>query len=307
MAVELLVVGGLSDPWVGPVVAVGQEAMTVAVVEPDQAVDTSAVRILVGAPPDLAPKVRECPRLQWVQSTWAGVDALTGLVPKGVQVTPLKGVFGQAMSEFVLGWLLALERNIITRANCKHWIPEVEAGISGKRLGIMGTGTIGSAVAQQAAHFGLVVTGLNSKGHSASGFVNCYSNNHRFDFAHGLDYLVSLLPSTPATDGIVDAALLARMNPGGIFINAGRGNAVLDADLINALQQGPLRYAVLDVFEEEPLAQSHALWNVPGLFITSHTAAPTPSEAIPEVFARNLSLFLAGEPMPDALCSERGY
>ena len=92
MAVELLVVGGLSDPWVGPVVAAGQEAMTVAVVEPDQAVDTSAVRILVGAPPDLAPKIRECPRLQWVQSTWAGVDALTGLVPKGVQVTPLKGV-----------------------------------------------------------------------------------------------------------------------------------------------------------------------------------------------------------------------
>ena len=120
MAMELLVVGGISDSWVGPVVAAGQEAMTVAVAEPDQTVDTSAVRILVGAPPDLAPKIRECPRLQWVQSTWAGVDALTGLVPKGVQVTPLKGVFGQAMSEFVLGWLLALERNIITRANCKH-------------------------------------------------------------------------------------------------------------------------------------------------------------------------------------------
>ena len=81
----------------------------------------------------------------------------------------------------------------------------------------------------------------------------------------------------------------------------------MNADLINALQQGPLRYAILDVFEEEPLAQSHALWNVPGLFITSHTAAPTPSEAIPEVFARNLSLFLTGEPMPDALCLERGY
>ena len=307
MAVELLVVGGLSEAWIGPVVAAGQGAMTVAVVQPGQTVDTSAVRILVGAPPDLAPIICECPQLQWVQSTWAGVDALLGLVPKGVQVTPLKGVFGQAMSEFVLGWLLALERNIIARANCKHWLPEVEAGLSGKRLGIMGAGTIGSVVAKQAANFGLVVTGLNSGGQSAPGFRACYPSSERLEFAQGLDYVVNLLPSTPATDGIVDAKLFAAMNSGGIFINAGRGNAVVDADLINALRLEVLRYAVLDVFAQEPLEDTNALWEVPGLFITSHTAAPTPSEAIPEVFARNLAPFLAGAPLADAMSPERGY
>ncbi len=307
MAMELLVVGGPSDSWIDAVVAAGKRAMTVAVVEPGQLIDTSSVRVLVGAPPDLAPLITDCPQLQWVQSTWAGVDALMGSVPQNVQVTPLKGVFGQAMSEFVLGWLLALERNIITRANTKHWIPEVEAGVSGKRLGIMGTGTIGSVVATHAAQFGLEVIGLNSGGQSVPGFVTCYSSDNRLEFADGLDYLVCLLPGTPETDGIIDTALLTCMNSGAILINAGRGNAVVDVDLIKALRDETLRYAVLDVFTEEPLPDSHELWQVPGLFITSHTAAPTPAQAIPEVFARNLELFLLGEPMVDAMCSERGY
>ena len=307
MGVELLIVGGPSEPWVEVVAALGKEKMAVGIVEPGQAIDSSSVRILVGAPPDLASRISHCPNLQWVQSTWAGVDALRGCVPSDVQVTPLKGVFGQVMSEFVLGWLLALERNIIKRANAKHWIPDCETSVSGKRLGIMGAGAIGSAVANQASHFGIVVTGLNSGGQAAAGFSTCYPSKDRLDFAQGLDYLVSLLPSTSATDGIVDAALLARMNSGGIFINAGRGNAVCDADLINALESGALRYAVLDVFTEEPLAATDALWNVPGLFITSHTAAPTPSAAIPEIFARNLKAFLAGEPLADAMHLERGY
>ena len=116
-----------------------------------------------------------------------------------------------------------------------------------------------------------------------------------------------LLPATPETDGIIDTALLTCMNSGAILINAGRGNAVVDVDLIKALRDETLRYAVLDVFTEEPLPDSHELWQVPGLFITSHTAAPTPAQAIPEVFARNLELFLLGEPMVEAMCSERGY
>ena len=142
MGVELLIVGGSSEPWVEVVAALGKEKMAVGIVEPGQAIDSSSVRILVGAPPDLASRISHCPKLQWVQSTWAGVDALSGFVPSDVQVTPLKGVFGQVMSEFVLGWLLALERNIIKRANAKHWIPDCETGVSGKRLGIMGAGAI---------------------------------------------------------------------------------------------------------------------------------------------------------------------
>ena len=77
--------------------------------------------------------------------------------------------------------------------------------------------------------------------------------------------------------------------------------------LLQALDQGQLRYAVLDVFEEEPLPDSHGLWQIPGLFITSHTAAPTPDAAIPAVFQKNLRCYLAGEALPDAVQLDLGY
>ncbi|MCH1491421.1 MAG: D-2-hydroxyacid dehydrogenase [Luminiphilus sp.] len=307
MGAEVLIVARESDRWVDAVAGLAREHFQVTVASPEASVDTSQVRILIGAPPDLRSRLAHCPKLAWIQSTWAGIDALREHMSPSLTITPLKGVFGASMSEFVLGWLLALERNIIVRAHQKHWLPEVEGNVVGKRLGIMGAGDIGSEVAHRARAFGLEVTGLNSSGEDQPGFTRCYATDARDEFACGLDYLVSILPATQATDGIVNDNLLARLAPGAIFMNVGRGNAVVEADLAAALQRGALRYAVLDVFEEEPLADDHPLWHTPGVFITSHTAAPTPDTAIPAVFARNLKQFLAGAPLKGAVDPRRGY
>jgi phosphoglycerate dehydrogenase-like enzyme len=242
-----------------------------------------------------------------VQSTWAGIDAIAHFASEALQITPLKGVFGPAMTEYVMGWLLAIERDVISRASHTQWTSSLEPRITDKRMGIMGTGGIGTAIALAARPFGLEVIGLNCDGRAVDGFTACHRSADRLAFAEGLDYLVSVLPQTSQTDNLIDHELLMRLSPHAIVINAGRGNAVVEADLIAALNAGHLRAAVLDVFREEPLPPNDPFWSTPGVYITSHTAGPTPDEAIGEVFERNLKRYIAGEPLADAVLVGRGY
>ena len=306
-APQLLIVADNSTLWADAVMSLASPHRRAVVVAPDAEIETSAVEVLVGAPPDLAAIIPRCPQLRWVQSTWAGIDAIAHFASESLHITPLKGVFGPAMTEYVMGWLLAIERNVISRASHTHWTPSLEPRITGKRLGVMGTGGIGTAIARAAKHFGLDVIGLNSGGRAVDGFNACCATADRLAFAEGLDYLVSALPQTAQTDNLIDHELLMRLNPGAIVINAGRGNAVVEVDLIASLNAGHLRAAVLDVFREEPLPPDDPLWSTPGVHITSHTAGPTPDETVAEVFERNLKLYLAGEPLTDAVRAGRGY
>ena len=306
-APQLLIVADDSAPWTDAVMALASPRRHTAVVAPEAEVDTSLVEVLVGAPPDLAVIIPRCPQLRWVQSTWAGIDAIAHFASETLQITPLKGVFGPAMTEYVMGWLLAIERDVINRASHTHWMPTLEPRIIGKRLGIMGTGGIGTAIAVTAKSYGLEVVGFNSDGRAVEGFTACYRSADRLAFTEGLDYLVSVLPQTSQTDNLIDHKVLTRLNPRAIVINAGRGNAVVEADLIASLAAGHLKAAVLDVFREEPLPPDDPLWSTPGVHITSHTAGPTPDEAVAEVFERNLKRYIAGEALTDAVRAGRGY
>ena len=306
-APQLLIVADESAPWTDTVMSLASPHRRTVVVAPDAKIETSAVEVVVGAPPDLADIISRCPQLRWVQSTWAGIDAIAHFASESLHITPLKGVFGTAMTEYVMGWLLAIERNVISRASHTHWTPSLEPRIKGKRLGIMGTGGIGTAIALAAKAFGLEVIGLNSDGRAVDGFKTCYPSADRLAFSEGLDYLVSVLPQTSLTDNLIDHEVLMRLNPRAIVINAGRGNAVVEAHLIASLTAGHLRAAVLDVFREEPLPADDPLWSTPGVYVTSHTAGPTPDEAVAEVFARNLQRYIAGEPLTDAVRAGRGY
>ena len=306
-APQLLIVSGGSAPWTDEVMSLASPQYQSLVVAPEAGIETTEVEVMVGAPPDLVALIPRCPKLRWVQSTWAGIDAIAHFASEALQITPLKGVFGPAMTEYVMGWLLAIERNVIGRASHTHWTPSLEPRILGKRMGIMGTGGIGRAIALAARPFGVEVVGLNSDGHAVDGFIVCYGSADRLAFAEGLDYLVSVLPQTSQTDNLIDHEVLMRLNPGAIVINVGRGNAVVEADLIAALNAGHLKAAVLDVFRQEPLPPNDPFWSTPGVYITSHTAGPTPDEAVAEVFKRNLKRYIAGEPLADAVRAGRGY
>ena len=304
---QCLLIARDDDDWTGPLLADASELLPTAIAHPDaSSIDTSAVRVLIGGPPDLAHWVPRCPSLQWIQSTWAGVDALTPFLDSNIKISPLRGVYGQAMSEFTMGWILSIHRNILTRATAQTWQPELESGLNEKTIGIMGTGTIGKSVAAAAKTFNMTVKGLNSSGTDVPGFDRCFSTEERLEFAKDVDYLVSILPRTPQTDGIISKSLIEQLATDSTVINVGRGNAVDESALKSGFDNGKLKAAVLDVFDVEPLPQDHWYWAHDRVFITSHTAAPTPSSAVITVFARNLRLFLADQPF-DTVDATKGY
>ena len=269
--------------------------------------DLFKVNIMVGAPERAVRYLNSTPNLQWVQSTWAGVTPLINHPRRDYQLTGLKGVFGQVMSEYVLGWILALEREILAYAQDTSWNQRAPVTVLGKRLGIMGTGDIACAVALAAKALGLRVTGFNRSGHCPPAFESCYTYEHRIDFAQDLDYLLCIMPNTPETDGLVSVELLQALAPNAILLNTGRGNCVDEDAVLWALDSGHLRAAVLDVFNEEPLPSSHRFWSHPKVYVTSHTSAPTNIEAAVRVFAQNLERFLKNQPLLHVVDFAKGY
>ena len=131
-------------------------------------------------------------------------------------------------------------------------------------------------------------------------------------FLAGTDILVVLLPLTPDTRGIVDKALLQRLRRDGplggpILINAGRGGTHVEADVIEALRDGTLRAASLDVFEQEPLAADSPLWGMQNVFITPHAAAYSNADALTDQVAEQIEAFERGEPLKNLVSRELGY
>ena len=310
MTTDVLLVANTDDEWpVGVTEMVGHRLSVARInVSPEHTakIDCSSVRILVGGPSNLVPWIGRCPQLEWIQSTWAGVDALARHIPAGVVVTPLKNVFGQSMSEFVMGWILALERRILDRAHALIWDDTPELGVFGKTMGILGTGSIGTAIAKTAQHFGIRCRGLNSDGRQVVGFETCFkAGDHRF--FDDLNYVVSVLPKTTHTENAVDATALRRLSPSSILINIGRGNSIDDDALLVALKNGAIGAAVLDVFREEPLPKSHPYWHQPNVYITSHTSAPTLERFVPQAMALNLERFMAGKDLLGTFDARKGY
>jgi phosphoglycerate dehydrogenase-like enzyme len=307
---EILLIAAPHEEWPQHVKALTAGRLVALQLDPNAplASDTrlESVRVLVGAPQDLSRWMDSCPRLEWIQSTWAGVDALASQIPHNVVVTPLKHVFGQAMSEFVMGWILSIERRVITRATASKWDSSPEPGVLGKTMGILGTGSIGQAVAQAAGHFGIRCKGLNSNGRSAPGFVQCYTA-HDPEFFNDLDYVVSVLPKTDHTTHLINSVSLSTLPKGSIIVNIGRGNAIDDQALLSAVKKRQVKAAVLDVFNQEPLPESHPYWLESNVYVTSHTAAPTMARLVGHAMANNLSRFIEGKPLVDVYEPTKGY
>lgn len=307
---EIILIAGGADVWRGPVEELIARRIDSLAIDPDsdlpESLDSHAVKVMVASPQDAKKFAPYFPNLEWIQSTWAGVDTLTGHIPESVSITPLRGVFGQAMSEFVLGWILSLERNIIERARSTSWDATPEIGVRGKIMGILGTGSIGSAIAEAVKPLGITCQGMNSSGLPTEGFTRCFKSNDP-QFFEGLDYCVAVLPKTEATDHILSASAFEAMSNEAIVINVGRGNAIDDAALLHALDNNNLRAAVLDVFTTEPLPQDHRFWEHPRVHVTSHTAAPTAIDLVALAMADNLERYLAGDALEGLFNDAKGY
>jgi phosphoglycerate dehydrogenase-like enzyme len=214
------------------------------------------------------------------------------------------------MTEYVFGYLLAQERRILEKHASQlagRWDPSPPGTLRGKQIGLLGVGSIGAALARMAKQFGMRVKGYTRASESCADVDAYFHGDARAAFAADLDYLVGIVPNTSATRRLVDATLLNALPPHAVFVNPGRGSAVDEAALADALHGRRIAGAVLDVFEEEPLPRDHVFWRTPNLLITSHTAALSFPEDIAPVFIRNYRRWIAGEPLQYHVDFDRGY
>ena len=266
--------------------------------------------ILFGNPDMVAGILPQLPAVDWVQSTWAGITPLTAIERRDYVLTGVKNVFGPQMAEYTLGYLLAHELKVVERdaqQAAGNWFARPSGVLHGKRLGIMGTGSIGSHIARTAKAFGLAVRGLSRSGNPAPDFDEVRPVEDLHGFLDSLDHLVSVLPNTPGTTHLLDRDALARLPAHAYFINVGRGNVIDDAALVAALCEGRLAGAALDVFDEEPVPADSPLWKTPNLTITAHIAAISHPALIAPIFVENYHRYCKNEPLKFVIDLDRGY
>jgi len=270
-------------------------------------------QIVLGQPDLSAVLLPQLPQLQWLQSTYAGVDALCrpGL-RTDYQLSSVKGVFGPLMSEYVFAYVLGLERQVfqartLQQQACWDWQALAYRRLADLHLGIAGLGDIGQHIAATAKHFGMQVSGLKRQRSEVAQVDAVYDNSQVAEFLAPLDYLVLVLPDTPHTQHFLNSDTLAMLKPEAVVINVGRGAAIDTDALVQALQQQRLRAAVLDVFEQEPLPTEHPLWPQPNAYITPHNAARSFPDDVVQLFVSNYQRFVAGEPLLYLVDFSQGY
>lgn len=276
----------------------------------DKNADYSHIDIVFGDPDLTASIIGQCSRLKWLQSTWAGNAPLLRADKTDYQLCGVKGVFHQAMQEYVFSYLLYFCRNIegFKQAQLtQKWQPASFQSLAGKTLGIMGVGDIGQAVAKMAKNFGMQTKGYTRSSNNSEYIDKYYTTGQEQAFATDLDYILCLLPDSTATANLVNQTFLSYLPQHAVLINAGRGTSIDDKALITALDNQQLQAAVLDVFHQEPLPAAHPYWQTDNLYITQHTAATSKPEQISPLFIENYLRYFEGSSLENQLDFNKGY
>jgi len=261
-------------------------------------------------PPALLEKAR---RLRWMQKTGAGVeDVLVSGLPDTVTLTRSDGsLLAPRMIEYVLGAVYAHTQKFdrARQQQAGHlWDYFMVDRASGKTLAIAGLGDIGRRLAERAAANEFRVLGWRRTARAVPRVEMVYSGRAGFlEMLAVSDFVVAVLPHTPETEGIFDAEAFAAMPKGGFFINIGRGGAVDEAALVEALDCGHLSGAALDVFREEPLPPGSPLWTAKNLRITPHVSGPIIADDVVPFFLDNLDRYLQGQPLKRVVDRSSGY
>jgi glyoxylate/hydroxypyruvate reductase A len=255
--------------------------------------------------------------LRAIFSLGAGVDALLrdSALPHVSIVRVVDPTLMRRMTEYVaLHVLMHHRRQRLYDAQQRQrlWHEHPQPAAHEVQVGIMGLGVLGRDAAEVLVRLGFQVAGWSRTPHALPGIM-CFHGAAGLDaFLARTEILVCLLPHTPATEGILDLALLGKLKRdgalGGAFlINAGRGRLQVDADIIQALDQGALAGATLDVFPTEPLPAASPLWTHPSVTITPHNSAASVPEEVVGYIVKQIERFEAGQPLENVIDRASGY
>ncbi len=253
--------------------------------------------------------------LRWIQSASAGVDALLfpELVGSHVVVTNARGVFDDAIAEYVVAVILLFSKGlagVLEAQRRREWRHRETERLEHKRVLVAGTGPIGRAIARSCAALGMQVRGVGRTARPRDDeFGRVFAAGDLAEAVGWADYVVNALPATADTRHVFGAEVFAAMSGGARFVNVGRGSTVDEDALVRALEQGRIGGAALDVFEEEPLPADSPLWTMPNVVVSPHMAGDFAGwrESAVELFVGNLERYLTGKPLRNVVDKERGY
>jgi len=259
--------------------------------------------------------------LRWLQSVYAGVEACGAradlLRQRQIMVTNLRAISAPVIAEHVIAFTFALSRGLYA------WIPLREqrlwaddssrapmSVITGKTMLVVGLGGIGSEVAKRANALGMRVIATRATPQAKPEYVDYVGTSRELAALIGqADVVVNALPLTAETRQLFDTAMFARMKRTAFFINVGRGQTVVTADLTAALKNRTIAAAALDVVDPEPLPKDDPLWAQPNLVLTPHISGDSDLgvESSVRVLRENLRRYIAGERMLSVVDPGRGY
>ena len=276
----------------------------------DQLARTEAL-MAGGVPAGLLPSM---PKLRWAQAMSAGVEGWLGLpdLPPNLTLTCARGTHTESMPENIMGALFYVAKPVriaVENQKSGKWVHTMPQPLTGKTLGILGLGAIGQEVARLASAFGMRVIGTRRRPVPMPNVAEILPPERTDEVLAQSDYVLLLLPATPATDNFIDAGRLAKMKPTAWLLNFGRGHIIKDDDLIAAAKAKKIAGAVLDVFRQEPLPADHPFWKAEGIIVLPHIGGPHPQrdKFVARLFVENLGRFLDGAPLKEVVDRAAGY
>jgi phosphoglycerate dehydrogenase-like enzyme len=265
-------------------------------------------RAIVALAVDLPWPVGEyAPHLRWVQAFTAGVGQLraVGLAEAGIRLTTASGVNAPGLAEFVLARLLQVAKRLRALDDAQRggtWTPLFGRSLAGTTIALVGLGAINQEIARLAQAFGMRVVATHrtaAAGDQRPHVDEVVPLTELRGMVADADAVVTAVPEDPTTVGLVSADLLAAMKRGSVLCNVGRGSAVDETALVEALRSGHLGAAILDVASVEPLPPGHPLWEAPRLYLSSHCAV-VPDQHFENLYAllvENTRRWLRGDPL----------
>lgn len=264
----------------------------------------SEADVLITYGEDLSPEmIEQAKQLKWIMVISAGLEKMPfqAIKERSIFVTNARGIHKTPMAEYTLAAMLQSAKNM------KQWTKNQVAHIwdktgvkmtelAGEALAIIGPGAIGSEIARLAKAFGMETYGVNRSGDDVPYIDHIYKLKDIFIPLAKAKYVVSVLPHTVETDHLLGTEHFKAMRNDALFINIGRGKTIDQDALLNALANGWIAEAVLDVFEEEPLPEAHPFWDMDNVTITPHFSSVTSGyqpRAI-AIFEENLKQFIEG-------------
>ncbi|WP_394208650.1 D-isomer specific 2-hydroxyacid dehydrogenase family protein [Pseudomonas putida] len=248
--------------------------------------------------------------LRWVQVVSSGIDFYPDWVFQGPPVTSGRGANAEQVAEFALALVFAAAKQLPGL-----WVKDADwrltplAPVRGRTLGIFGFGSIGQSLARKANALGMPVLALNRPGQPIAEVPGVQRVDSLQQLFAGSDHLVIAAPLTPATRGLIDRQVLAQAKPGLHLINIARGGLLDQGALLEALDNGLIGRASLDVTDPEPLPAGHPLYQHPRVFLSPHTSAISEDgyPALLDAFLDNFARYREQAPLHNLVDTLRGY